>query len=177
MEKESEGIVASRLFAKEEVDPLGRSDRDVWGRIEAAQTGAQRVQAIVEIIGTGRWVEGVTTHELAEMWGVGPSRVHTLVGEARRWFTRTLTEEEVCFYRRQAVGRLERLWAMAMEQSDVRAGAAIIKLEGQIVGYLTTHKPTGNSGGSVHTDWTIDQMNDYALSGKNPNIDDPSDEP
>lgn len=85
----------------------------------------RRVHHIMRMMSTGQWITGHSHMELADKWGISPSRVANIAGEASRWLVdKTQSDEELLAMCKATLATITKV---SMSRGEMRTATEAIK--------------------------------------------------
>ena len=133
----------------------------------------KRVDLMVELMCNGLWVTGSTHRQLSRDWGISPSRVMQLAGEAGRVMARYAREgkEEREAIRARIVTSIERIARKAEARGSYAGYRDALEAQtrlAQMHGFLKPVSDQPTSGDSEFADWSDAEKVSYAETGELP---------
>lgn len=147
-----------------------------WNALSVTE---KRVEEIVALMASGRYLSGVTNHHLARVWQRNPSYVLDLIHEAARVFRRYVRnldgprQDEI---KAEVIQTFQLIRARALQKTDannLRVALDATRAYGFYCGVQPvaqvdlTHRQGDGAPGEMD-DWTVDELEAYAQSGKRP---------
>ena len=136
----------------------------------------QRLQTIMDMMATGRWLSNVSHKMLAHQWGLTPAAVASLAKEAARTIARVAAETPE--QRDEILGEILRTFQLVRakalglgDANGLRVALEATKLYGQWLGMEPMPALPTRSRDDLDN-WTEEELKAFIAEGRDPNEDD-----
>lgn len=100
----------------------------------------ERVEHVIGLMVSGRWVTGKTAPELARKWGLKPNTVEHDAAEASRRIRDLVDPQERAELKARFLAKLEGVLDAAIKARRFEAAKGILELEGKALGHFEPEK-------------------------------------